>query len=151
MAMPAPVAGCTFARCWFAGRRRQRRQAGHCKQKLVCGIEQIQVRIDGAIGGGQEDGGPLRAIDGDVGFKSRSSAGLLDDVRRRIGGQDVNPTESDAGRLAGMVEPSLADQAGRSQIDGLSRGILRGNCRATGSQQVFELNRFTKEERLFAG
>jgi len=103
----------------FGWRRWQRRQAGYCEQKLVGCVVEVQVGVDGAVGGSEEDGCPTSVVEGDVGFKAGSAAGLLDDVRGRVDGQDVNPAEADACGLAGVVESFLTDKLGWQEMDRL--------------------------------
>lgn len=63
--MPAMPVG-TFD--WrFGGRGWERRQTRHGEQELVRGIEEVQVGVDGTVGGGEEDGRVAGLVDGDVG------------------------------------------------------------------------------------
>ena len=75
------VFGCGF---WWWGR--ERRQAGYGEQEFVRGVEEVDVGVDGAVGGGDEDGGAAGVVDGDVGLEAGAAAGLFDDVRGVVGG-----------------------------------------------------------------
>ena len=96
---------------------RERRQPGHGEQKFVCGIVEIQVGIDGTVGGSEKDGGAARVVDGDIGFETGAAARLFDEVRGVVGGQDLNPAETNAGWFAGVLEPLLADEMRRKDVD----------------------------------
>lgn len=69
---------------WFGWWRRERRQTGQREQKLVRGIEEVQVSVDGTVRGSEEDGGAPRVVDGDISLEAGAAACLFDDVRRRI-------------------------------------------------------------------
>ena len=66
--------------CGFGRWRWERRQTGYSEQKLVRSIEEIQVGLDGSVGGGEEDRGVARVIDGYISGKPRSPTCLFDDV-----------------------------------------------------------------------
>jgi hypothetical protein len=130
--MLSPIAsamGVLAFSCGFGWRRRERRQTGYGKQKLVRSIEEIQVSVDRTVGCGQKDGSAARVVDSDIRFEAGSATGLFDDVRGGVDWQDVNPAQADASRFAGVVKSLLADQIRRKNIDGLRGGIL---CRVPG-------------------
>lgn len=89
----------------------ERGQTGDSEQESVRGIEEVQMCIEGTIGGGDEDGGLASVVDGDIGLEAAATTRLFNDVRRGINWQDVNPAETDAGWLACVVESFLADEA----------------------------------------
>ncbi len=93
----------------FGRRRWERRQTGHSEQKLVRSIEEVHVSVDRTVGSGQKDGSVAGVVDGDISFKTGSATSFLDDVRGGVGGQDVNPAQTNACGLAGVVESLLAD------------------------------------------
>ena len=99
------------------------------------------MSVDGTVGGGQKDGSAAGVVDGDVGFEAGSATGLFDDVRGGVDGQDVNPAETDACGLAGVVESLLADEIRRKDVDGLRGGVLCGDAWAAGPEQVLEPDR----------
>ena len=103
---------------------REWRQASHREKKLVGCIEEVQVTVAGTFGGGDEDGGMSRVVDGNVCLESRAAACFFDDVGRRIHWQNVDPSEPDAGWLAGVVEAFLMDEMRRKKVDRLRvRGL----------------------------
>jgi len=91
-------------------RRRRRREAGEVEEQIVGGVVEVDMRVAGAIGGGDEDGGVARVVDGNIGLDACAAAGFLDDVGGRVGGQKMNPAETDGGGLACVVESLLADE-----------------------------------------
>lgn len=127
--------------CRFRGRRWQRRETRHGEQKFVRGVEEVDMGIDRAVGCGHKDGSVAGVIESDIRLETSSASRLLDDVRRGISGQDVNPAKADARRLAGVVESFLAQEIGRKNVNALSGRILNGDVWTTGSKQVFEPDR----------
>ena len=106
--------------CWFGRWRRQRRQTGQGEQEFVRGIEEVQVSADRTVRRSEEDRGVPRVVDGDIGLKAGATARFLNDVRRRVDWQDVNPSETNTGWFAGMVESLLAYEMRRNNVDVLS-------------------------------
>ena len=97
--------------------------------------------VDRTVRRSEEDGGAARVVDGDIGLEAGAAARFFNDVRRRVHRQDVNPSETNAGWFAGMVESLLADEMRRNNVDGLSGRILRGSSWATGPEQILEPDR----------
>ena len=75
MARSVFTLGCRFGRWGW-----KRWQTCYSEQKFVRSIEEIQVGIEGAVGGGEKDSGVARVVDGYVGGKPRSPTCLFDDV-----------------------------------------------------------------------
>ena len=88
--------------------------------------------VRGAVGGGDKDCGAAGVVDGDVGLEAGSAAGLFDDVRGRVGGQEMDPAQADAGGLAGVVESLLVDELRWEDLDGLRGGFVGGVAGASG-------------------
>lgn len=137
--------------CRFGWRGWERRQPGYGEEEFVRGIEEVQVGVDGTVCGGEEDGGAARLIDGDIGFEAGAPTRLFDDVRRRVNWQDVNPSETDSGRFASVVESLLADETSRKDVDGLRGRVVWGNARATGPDEVLEPDRHIGRGGVEAG
>ena len=108
--------------CWFGWR--ERRQTGQGEQKFVRRIEEVKVSVDRTVRGCEEDCGAPRVVDGDIGLETAAAARLFDDVRRRVDRKDVNPSETNAGRFASVVESLLADKMGGKDVDGVSVRVL---------------------------
>jgi hypothetical protein len=142
--LPTPMPVRNFDRS-FGWWRWERRQPGHGEQKLVRGVVEVQVGVDGTVGGGEKDGGVARVVDGDIGFEAGAAARLFDDVRGIVGGQDVNPAETDAGWFAGVLESLLADEMRRKDVD-----VLRSRV-APGLEQVLEPDRHIGRGGVEAG
>ncbi len=128
----------------------QRRQASHRQQKLVRSIEEVHVRVDCAIRCSHKDSRSARVVDRDIRREARAATRLLDDVRRRVGRQNVNPAEADARRFSCMVESFLAHQIRRQKIDRLRRLILRRQPCSAVSQQIFQPDRHVRRRRVKA-
>jgi hypothetical protein len=109
------------------------------------------VGVDRTLGGAEEDGGVARVADGDVGFESGSSTRFFDDMRGGVKWQEVNPAKAEAGWLAGVVEPLLADKIRRKDVDGLSSRVLNGEAWTTGSEQVLKPDRHIGRGGVEAG
>ena len=106
-------------------RHGHRGQAGQCQKKIVGRVEEIDVGIARAFGGGYKDGRPVGMVDGDVGGEAGSSAGFLDNVGWRVRAEKVHPAEAYCGRPAGVAQAILTHKIRRKQIDGLGRGVLK--------------------------
>ena len=86
------------------------------------------MSVDGTVGGGQKDGSVARVVDGDIGFEASPATGLFDPVRGGVDWKDVNPAQTDASGLAGVVESLLTYQIRRKDVDSLSGGVLCGDA-----------------------
>ena len=116
--------------CWFGRWRRQRRQTGQGEQEFVRGIEEVEVSFHRTVRRSEEDRGMPRVVDGDIGLEACATARFFNDVRWRVDWQDMNPSETNTGRFAGMVESLLAYEMRGNNVDGLSVRIQRGSsCR----------------------
>ena len=69
------------------------------------------MSVDGTVCGDQKDGGAARVVDGDISFEAGSATSLFDNARGEINWQDVNPTQTNAGGLAGVVKSLLATRS----------------------------------------
>src|SRR5580698_8137083 len=86
----------TRSRRGFGRIGRQRRQAVEREQQVVSLVKDVEMSLNGAVGGGNEDCGVMRLAKCNVGEKTRAAAGLFGDVGA-IGGGDVHPSQADAG------------------------------------------------------
>lgn len=77
------------------------------------------------VGGGEEDGSTARVVNSDIGFEAGAATRLFNDVRRGVDRQDVNPSETNAGWVAGVVEPLLTDEMRRKNVDGLRGRVFQ--------------------------
>jgi hypothetical protein len=126
-------------------------QTGHGEQKLVRGVVEVQVGVDGTVGSGEEDGGAARVVNGDIGFEASAATCLFDDVRRVVGWQNVNPAETYAGCVASVIESLFPDEIGGKDVDGLRGRVLCGDGSATRLEQVLEPDRHIGRGGVEAG
>jgi hypothetical protein len=83
---------------------RKRRNVGQGCEEVIRFVEEIDLRFAMAVGDGDKDAGLALGAQGQVSGESGAASGLLHDGGRAVRGTDLNPSQADAGCIAGMAE-----------------------------------------------
>jgi hypothetical protein len=119
------------ARLWW-----ERRHVGKRGEQVVGFVEEIDFGVAFTPCGGEKDPGLAAGAEGDVGCEAGAAAGFLHDCGGGGGVAELDPSQADAGWIAGMAQALNGFEFRRIEINGTCVGRLCGL--AGGVEQVLE-------------